>query len=135
MSRILIDSNVLIDVVTNSPDWFAWSSAHLEEATADGSAVINPLILAEISAAFATAEEVERAFPPDQLTRVQLPWEAAFPTARAFVQYRRSGGAKSSPLPDFYIGAHAEASGLSLMTRDVARYRTYFPGVTLICPE
>lgn len=99
-----------------------------------GVKVINPLILAEVSAAFETAEEVERVFPPHELERAQLPWEAAFLAGKAFEKYRRRGGVRRSPLPDFYIGAHAEVSGLELLTRDAARFRTYFPGVRLIHP-
>ncbi|MBT3274556.1 MAG: type II toxin-antitoxin system VapC family toxin, partial [Spirochaetales bacterium] len=123
----LVDANVLLDIFTDDPSWRDWSQQHLFEALVDGEAVVNPIIYAEISGGFAHEKELI-----DQLTRlgigrVPLPFEAAFPAMRAFIKYRRSGGRKHSPLPDFYIGAHAQISRITLLTRDSGRYQTYFP--------
>ena len=135
MNPVLIDSCVLIDVLSNDPTWYEWSSAQLTGLIDAGSGVINQVIYAEACGSFDSPEEVDRAVRPDELRRVDLPWQAAFPASRAFRVYRRRGGTKTSPLPDFYIGAHAQVGGLKLLTRDVSRFRTYFPDVELICPE
>lgn len=132
-AAILVDSNVLLDVVTDSP-WGEWSLQALAHARRVSSLAINPLVYAEVSAGFATAEEVDVRLPPQRFTRLDLPWAAAFRAAQAFVAYRRSGGSRRSPLPDFYIGAHAVVADLRLLTRDPARYRTYFPELELIAP-
>jgi predicted nucleic acid-binding protein len=134
MSRVLVDSNVLIDVVSRDPQFFEWSRETLLRARREAGAILNPLILAEVSTAFASPEELDRAFPAEQVAREPLPWEAVFVAGRAFQSYRKRGGTRRSPLPDFYIGAHAQVQGLRLLTRDVARYRTYFPDVELIHP-
>ena len=130
---ILVDSNVIIDVLTDDPDWFGWSSEQLV-AHADETLAINPIIYAELCAGFATADDLETQLDGWKLRRLPLPYQAAYPASQAFLRYRRQSGARSSPLPDFYIGAHAEADGLPLLTRDPARYRTYFPTVRLIAP-
>ena len=130
---VLVDSNVLLDLFTNDPAWAAWSAARLAEAFDAGQVVINPIVYAEISVAFDRIETLEDALPA-QLGREDLPWEAAFLAGKCFVDYRRRGGAKRSPLPDFYIGAHAAVTGRVLLTRDVNRYRTLLPTLTLICP-
>lgn len=132
---ILIDTNVLIDVLADDPDWREWSEAKLLELAATDELAINPIIYAELAAAYRTAAALERALAGLELRRLELPYEAGFVAAQAFLMYRKRDGSKRSPLPDFYIGAHAQVAGLRLLTRDVARYRTYFPKVGLIVPE
>lgn len=131
----LVDANVLIDVWTFSSDWADWSSAAMVAAAEVGELVINPLIYAEVCVPFSSLEEVERAMAPHVFKREALPWNAAFPAARAYRKYRKSGGGRRSPLPDFYIGAHAEVRRYRLLTRDATRYRTYFPSVEIIAPD
>jgi predicted nucleic acid-binding protein len=134
MSGVLVDSNVLLDVLTEDPSWFAWSSEALARCADESGLVINPIVYAEVSVGFDRIEDVESALPRDVLVRSPLPWDAAFLAGKCFESYRRRGGERRSPLPDFYIGAHAAVSGLSLLTRDPARYRTYFPKLPLIAP-
>ena len=131
---VLVDSNVLIDVLTEDPEWFSWSSAALAAAADSATLAINPIVFAEVSIRFTTFEELDEVLPPTTFTRLALPWEAGFLAGKCFVRYRRRGGVRRSPLPDFYIGAHASVSGLELLTRDPSRYRGYFPSVTLIGP-
>jgi predicted nucleic acid-binding protein len=131
---ILFDSNVLLDIATADPTWLAWSEAQFRNAAGQGPIVINPIIYAELAPAFATEIDLDRWFDPSVFVRLPLPYGAGWLAAQAFLKYRRSGGAKTSPLPDFYIGAHAEIEKRTLVTRDAARYRTYFPNVTLIDP-
>jgi len=131
---VLVDTNVLLDIVTADPVWFDWSAKALEKALGKGLA-INPVIYAEVAAGFRYEKELEAALDWAELERLPLPYEAAFRAGQAFVQYRRNGGDRRSPLPDFFIGAHAEVSGMTLLTRDESRYRTYFPKVKLICPD
>ncbi len=131
----LVDANVLIDVMTRDPDHAAASRRSLAAAALQGPVAINPIILAELSTPFDCAAAVDRALSLfTSLARLDLPWSAAHRTAQAFVAYRRAGGSRRSPLPDFYIGAHAEVAGLRLLTRDEERYRTYFPAVELVVP-
>lgn len=132
---VLVDSNVLLDIFTDDETWRPWSENALGEARTAGLAGINPLIYAETSVAFNDAAALDQALDSLLVTRLQLPYGAAFAVGRAFLKYRRSGGLRSSPMPDFYIGAHAELEGLSILTRDVERYRTYFPAVRLIEPH
>lgn len=134
MSRVLVDSNVLLDVMTESAEWFEWSADALARCADAGELAIDPIIYAEISIRFERIEELEEALAPGRFLRLALPWEAAFLAGKCFVAYRRRGGARRSPLPDFYIGAHAAVSGLALLTRDAGRYRTFFPGLQLIAP-
>ena len=134
MKPVLVDSNVLLDVATDDPVWSAWSAEALEHAANQTPLIINPLIYAEVSVAFGRIEDLDTALPADLYHREPLPWEAAFLAGKAFLQYRRRGGARTLPLPDFYIGAHAAIRGYRLLTRDVARYRTYFPTVELVTP-
>ena len=134
MKPVLVDSNVLLDIATEDPTWCEWSSTELARAADRSVLVINPLIYAEVSIGYDRIEEVERAFPADLFRREPLPWEAAFLAGKAFLRYRRRSGARTSPLPDFYIGAHAAVADYRLLTRDGARYRTYFPTVELISP-
>ncbi|MEV0703075.1 type II toxin-antitoxin system VapC family toxin [Saccharopolyspora sp. NPDC050389] len=131
----LVDSNVLLDLVIEEGEWVDWSSDALEKVAEEGPLVINPLIFAEVSVRFPTIEEVEEAFPNDFFIRTPLPWSAAFLAGKCFQDYRRRGGEKRSPLPDFYIGAHAAVSRFRLLTRDACRYRTYFPTVEVIAPD
>jgi len=130
----LVDSNVILDVVTEDREWLQWSSAMLAREAERSRLVINPLVYAEVSLAFDRIEELDAAIPTDFLTREPLPWDAAFLAARAFLRYRRKGGTRTHPLPDFYVGAHAAVAGYTLLTRDARRYRTYFPKLRLIAP-
>ncbi len=134
MTPVLVDSNVLLDVLTEDPEWGEWSARALEAAADESVLVVNPLIYAETSIRFDSIEALEDALPADVFRRDSLPWEAAFLAGKCFVDYRRRGGKRKSTLPDFYIGAHAAVAGLRLLTRDAARYRTYFPTVELIAP-
>lgn len=132
---VLVDTNVLLDIATQDPVWFAWSSGQLARLINSREAAINPVIYAELAPLYASARELDlNLVPPADFRRLVLPFSAGFPAALAFEAYRKSGGQRTSPLPDFFIGAHAEAEGLVLLTRDSTRYRTYFPKVTLICP-
>ncbi len=135
MTSILIDSNVLIDLFEPSSDWREWSSSCLEEFGQEGPLVINPLIYAEVSVSFLSKELLENALPSGVYTREALPWEAGFEAGKAYRDYRRRGGDRRSPLPDFYIGAHAAVMNYRLLTRDARRYRAYFPGVEIIAPD
>jgi predicted nucleic acid-binding protein len=130
----LVDSNVILDVATEDDAWQDWSASMLARASEAGRLVINPIVYAEVSLGFASIEELDDAVPPDYFTREPLPWEAAFLAARAFLNYRRRGGARTAPPPDFYIGAHAALGGYTLLTRDPRRYRTYFPRLRIIAP-
>jgi predicted nucleic acid-binding protein len=131
----LVDSNVLLDIFTEDPAWSKWSETALATAREVGLLVINPLIYVEVSIRFASIEELDEAIPAAELLREELPYEAGFLAGKAFVRYRRQGGLKRSPMPDFYIGAHAAVRGYRLLSRDAARYRTYFPKLTVIAPE
>ncbi|MDX2051612.1 MAG: type II toxin-antitoxin system VapC family toxin [Polyangiaceae bacterium] len=134
MTGILVDSNVLLDIATNDPTWLTWSSLALENAANEAPLMINALIYSEVSMGYKLIEELEAALPATVFRREPLPYEAAFLAGKAFLKYRRKGGARRSPLPDFYIGAHAAISGFKLLTRDAGRYRSYFPSVVLIAP-
>jgi hypothetical protein len=129
-----VDSSVLLDILTDDPAWADWSSESLIRAMDEGRLVTNPIIYAEVSTSFNKIEDLDAAIPADDLEREPLPYPAGFVAARAFLTYRRRGGQRRSPLPDFYIGAHAAVCGYQLLTRDAARYRTYFPTVPLITP-
>lgn len=132
---VLVDANVILDWVTEDPIWSGWSLGEMDRLSRDEGLAVNPLILAEVGANFATPESVERTLPPSRFARLPLPFEAAFLAGQAYRRYKQQEkGQKRSPLPDFYIGAHAEVEGLALLTRDVRRYRTYFPNVRLITP-
>ena len=131
---ILVDSNILIDVIGNDPVWAERSSQALAAAADAAELAINPIIYAEISVAFPTEAALEVILEPAGLRRLDLPCQAAFIAGKAFLDYRRRGGARTSPLPDFYIGAHAAIAGFALLTRDLSRYRTYFPRLELLTP-
>ena len=134
MSPTLVDSNVLLDVITEDEEWLDWSAAALARAADTSQLVINPIVYAEVAARFARIEDLEETLPREYYERRPLPWDAAFLAGRCFVKYRRRGGARRSPLPDFYIGAHAAIEGLTLLTRDPKRYRSYFPGLLILSP-
>jgi predicted nucleic acid-binding protein len=131
----LVDSNVVLDLVTDDPLWADWSASALSRVADASTLAINPLIFAEISTRFGTIAELEQVVPAEEFVRLALPYEAAFLAGRAFLAYKRRGGRRSAPLADFYIGAHAAVAGLRLLTRDASRYRTYFPKVDLIAPS
>ena len=132
--EILVDSSVILDILTEDKNWFAWSSETLADCARSNILAVNPIIYAEVSIRFEKVEELDAALPPTYFRRLPLPWEAAFLAGKCFLDYRRKGGLKRSPLPDFYIGAHAEFSGMTLLTRDTARYRTYFSALRIIAP-
>ena len=134
MTPILIDSNVILDIVTSDPTWGAWSTRTLERCADESELVINPIIYAEVSIGFETIEALEAALPAGNFRREALPWEAGFLAGKCFLKYRRQKGIRTTPLPDFYIGAHAAINGYRIVTRDAARFRTYFPTVELIAP-
>jgi predicted nucleic acid-binding protein len=134
MKSTLIDSNVLIDLFDDESEWQGWSDAMVAAARDRGPIVINPVILAEVSLGFDSYEAVNAHLPDDFVVREPLPWEAAFLAARAFLIYRHEGGRRRSPLPDFYIGAHAAVAGHTLLTRDPRRYRYYFPRLRIVSP-
>lgn len=129
----LVDSSVLLDIMAPSA-WRDWSEQQLADVLEQGEAAINQVIYAEIAVGFATRQRLERALQNAGIKRLALPWAAAWRVAQAFTDYRRAGGPRTLPLPDFFIGAHAEVAGLKLLTRDPARIRTYFSKVELIAP-
>ena len=131
---MLFDTNVLLDIATADPVWLSWSESQFRMAAAKGPILINPIIYAELAPAFSNSHDLDRWLDPAVIKRLPLPYSAGWIAAQAFIQYRKSGGIKTSPLPDFYIGAHAEIENWTLVTRDAARYRTYFPNVRLITP-
>lgn len=130
----LVDANVLLDCLDEGSEWEDWSASMIASASEAGVIVINPIVYAEVSVGFRSIDDLDDALPPDYFTRAPLPWEAAFLAAKVFEQYRRRGGLKRSPLPDFYIGAHAAVTGMTLLTRDARRYRAYFPKLRIISP-
>jgi predicted nucleic acid-binding protein len=132
---ILVDTNVLLDVVTDDPRWAEWSQAQLDAASFADRLVINPVIYSELSIAFSRIEELESALAEMELIVEEIPREALFLAGKAFVDYRRRQGMKRSVLPDFYVGAHAAVMHWPILTRDVGRYRSYFPAVSLIAPQ
>jgi|SRR5215831_19425136 len=135
MTAVLIDSNVLLDVMTEDAGWFTWSSEAVEQVADSSRLVINPVIYAEVSVRYSRIEDLDAALPRSMFDREAIPYTAAFLAAKCFVAYRRQGGIRRSPLPDFFIGAHAAVAGYRLITRDAARYRSYFPKLALIAPD
>jgi predicted nucleic acid-binding protein len=134
MSAVIVDSNVLLDVFTEDRRWLSWSSNALERIANESRIVINPVIYGEVSIRFERIEELDEALPSAIFEREDVPYEAAFLAGKAYLAYRRRAGTKSSLLPDFYVGAHAAIRSYRVLTRDVARYRTYFPKLVLIAP-
>jgi predicted nucleic acid-binding protein len=131
---VLVDSNVILDLITEDERWAEWSARALVQAADHARVVINPIVYAEVSVRFSRIEDLEAALPKDMIDREHLPYEAAFLAAKVFHRYRRTGGTRNSTLPDFFIGAHAAVAGYELLTRDPKRYRTYFPKLSLITP-
>lgn len=131
---MLVDTNVLVDVLENDPDWADWSLTQLQAQSRVHRLVINPIIYSELSLTFSTVEALDQALHGMQLRMLEIPKPALFLAGKAFVQYRRTGGQKSNVLGDFFIGAHAAVSGLPILTRDTRRYRNYFPSVKLVEP-
>ncbi len=134
MKGTLVDSNVLIDVLSQDANWAAWSSETLARFASEGPLVINGVIYAEVSQRYSRKELLDHELPEDVFIRAHLPWSAAFLAGKAYLGYRRRGGQRRSPLPDFFIGAHAAVADLRLLTRDSARYRTYFPRLEIVAP-
>ncbi|MEU2664310.1 type II toxin-antitoxin system VapC family toxin [Micromonospora sp. NPDC007220] len=130
----LVDTNVLLDIFTEDPNWAGWSSDALAAARDAGALVVNPIVYAEVSVRFDTIEELDEALPAADFLREELPYPAGFLAGKAYARYRSQGGVKRSPIADFYIGAHAAVCGYRLLTRDGTRYRTYFPKLDLITP-
>ena len=132
MGRVLVDSCVLLDVIKQDPAWAAWSEKAIEKAAEHHELVINPFIYAEVSMHFARIEDLDESL--SLYEHAPLPYEAGFLAGKAFLLYRQRGGRKRAPLPDFYIGAHAAIEGMTLLTRDAARFRTYFPKLHVVAP-
>jgi predicted nucleic acid-binding protein len=135
MSSVLIDANVLLDIMTEDARWLQGSAEAIERAANRYRLVINPVIFAEVSIRFSRIEDLDAALPKTMFDREAIPYEAAFMAGKSYLAYRGRGGTRRSPLPDFFIGAHAAVAGYLLMTRDVMRYRTYFPKLPLIVPS
>jgi len=131
---LLVDTNVLVDVLQDDPQWANWSIGQLRAQASIHQLVINPIIYAEISLSFSTLEGLDRAVSTLALELREMPRPALFLAAKAFVQYRRRGGSKQQVLPDFFIGAHAAVEGWPLLTRDAQRFKTYFPTLQVIAP-
>ncbi|MCX6633026.1 MAG: type II toxin-antitoxin system VapC family toxin [Candidatus Solibacter sp.] len=131
---VLVDSNVLLDIATNDPAWGGWSARALAQAAEHTTLIINPIVYAEVSIGYTTIEALDAVFPATLYQREPLPWEAGFLAGECFLRYRRRGGSRTSPLPDFYIGAHAAIGHLALLTRDAARYRSYYPTLEILAP-
>ena len=130
----LVDSCVLLDLITGDEHWADWSAEQVARALDAGRVVINPIIYAEVSVGYESIEELDELLSPSDFDREPLPYVAGFAAGKAFLRYRRSGGDKRSPMPDFYIGAHAAVAGYRLLTRDAQRYRTYYPTVEIMAP-
>jgi len=135
MGLVLVDSNVLLDVLTEDKIWFAWSSQQLAVCAEENDLCINPIIYAEISVGFDRIEDLESNLPKEYFSYLHLPYEAAFLAGKCFLRYQKAGGKRRSPLPDFFIGAHAAVKKMTLLSRDKGRYQTYFPGLKVIVPE
>lgn len=134
MKPVLVDSNVILDIFTGNTLWAAWSGEQLARCADQADLVINPLIYAEVSIRFERIEDLKEALPSSVFLRHPFPWGAGFLAGKCFLKYRKSGGTKLGPLPDFYIGAHAAIANFRLLTRDAKRFRTYFPRLELISP-
>ncbi|NTW83238.1 MAG: type II toxin-antitoxin system VapC family toxin [Chlorobiaceae bacterium] len=135
MNGLLVDSNIILDVFLDDPVWADWSEAALSEYAIHTPLFINQIIYSEISIGFKKIEELEVAISSSGFQMLEIPKEALFLAGKAYLNYRKHSGEKRSPLPDFFIGAHAAVSGLALITRDKNRYQTYFPTVRIISPE
>ena len=132
---MLVDTNVLVDVLANDPDWADWSIGQLRAQARVHRLAINPVIYAELALTFSTVEALDEALAGMELPVLDIPRPALFLAGKAFARYRKAGGLKNSVLSDFFIGAHAAVAGLPMLTRDVRRYTTYFPTVRLVAPQ
>lgn len=132
---MLVDTNILIDVLEDDPQWANWSIKQLQVQSMVHKLVINPIIYSELSLTFSSIEELDKALYGMDLPMVEIPKPALFLASKAFLQYRKKGGTKTNVLGDFFIGAHAAVSGLHVLTRDTKRYGTYFPTVQLVSPN
>lgn len=132
---ILVDTNVLLDIATNDPIWAEWSIENLDAASVAGPVVVNGVIYAEFSVGYERIEDIDRLLADVDIGWGEIPRDALFLAGKAFQTYRRLGGRRTGVLPDFFIGAHAAVSGMTLLTRDAARYKTYFPKIRLIAPN
>ena len=130
----MVDSCVILDVITKDPHWFEWSSSTVSQALEEEKLVVNPVVYAEVSVRYLDIREVEAALPATLFEFQPITREAAFLAGKCFARYRKRGGTKTSPLPDFFIGAHAALSGYTLITRDPRRFREYFPKLKIVCP-
>jgi predicted nucleic acid-binding protein len=135
MKGVLVDSNVILDIFLDDPNWADWSESALANYSANATLYINPIVYTEVSVGFEKIEELESALHKGGFQILEIPKEALFLAGKVYLKYRAGKGTKRSPLPDFYIGAQAAVLDLDLITRDVTRYRTYFPTIRLICPE
>jgi predicted nucleic acid-binding protein len=131
--KTLVDTNVIVDIITHDPTWQSWSETALRETAESSTLAINPIIFAEVSMKFDRIEDADEALA--DFVREPLPYEAGFLAGKAFLAYKRRGGTKRSPMPDFYVGAHAVVARMALLTRDAARYQTYFPGLKVLAPR
>ena len=131
---VLVDTNILLDIANLDPVWLHWSLQHLRQARSQETLCLNIIIYTELIPAYQSSLDLDTALAGSGILRIELPYACGPIAARAFSQYRKRGGSRTAPLPDFFIGAHAEAAGMMLLTRDPQRYRTYFPAVKLICP-
>ena len=135
MNGLLVDSNVILDIFLDDPHWAAWSATALANASHNSTLYINQIVYTEVSIGFNKIEELESALHKGGFQMLEIPKEALFLAGKAYLSYRRGKGTKKSPLPDFYIGAHAAVLDIDLITRDEGRYRTYFPTVRIISPK
>jgi predicted nucleic acid-binding protein len=131
---LLVDTNVLVDVLQNDPQWADWSISQMRAQASLHALVINPIIYAEVSLSFSTLEALEDVVRTLALELLEIPRPALFLAAKAYAQYRRRGGSKLQVLPDFFIGAHAAVEGWPLLTRDANRFKTYFPTLEVLAP-
>jgi predicted nucleic acid-binding protein len=135
MTDTLVDTNVLFDVTKRNPAWFEWSSRHMADSADEGSVIVNQIVYAELAAGYDSIEALDGMLRQEGFRREHVPWDAAFMAGFAFLIYRQRGGARSAPLPDFFIGAHAAARGYRLLTRDRSHYRSYFPKLQIVSPD
>jgi predicted nucleic acid-binding protein len=134
LTPVLVDTNVLVDVLTDDPVWAEWSAGQLASLADRAALCINPIVYSELAMGFGSIEALDEAVDATALRREALPFSACYLAGRVYLDYRRRGGSRPSALPDFYIGAHAAVAGYRLLTRDPRRYRTYFPRLELIAP-
>lgn len=135
MTGVLVDSNIILDILLDDPNWADRSETALADASQRSTLYINQIIYAEVSIAFEKIEELESALHNGGFKLLEIPKEALFLAGKAYLRYKRGKGTKQSPLPDFYIGAQAAVLGMDLISRDEGRYKTYFPTVKILCPE